>query len=104
MTLAAAKFDSATRCHCGKPVEFGYRNERGTMDWFCAEHRRGQRYADARIGNVPNMAADSDRPPDLQALVAAYNGYHKITPEAWAAFDHAMIRWQINRRDKFGRC
>jgi len=74
------------------------------MDWYCAEHRRGQWHADARIGNASiNIAADSDRPSDLQALVIAYGGYDKITPEAWAVFDQAMTQWQVNQGDKFGR-
>jgi hypothetical protein len=38
-------------------------------------------------------------PPDLQALVAAAGGYEKISPETWAAFDHAMAGWRAERRE-----
>jgi hypothetical protein len=105
MTQAAVKIDRATCCHCGAAVEFGYRNKDGSWDWYCAEHRRGRTYADARIGKGGpiDIATDSNRPLDLQALVAAHGGYDKITPEAWAAYDAAMAEWQERRRDKFKR-
>ena len=38
------------------------------------------------------------RPPDLQKLVAAYGGYDKITPEAWARHDADMARWRASMR------
>jgi hypothetical protein len=37
-------------------------------------------------------------PPDLQELVAAAGGFHRITPEMWAAFDQAMEEYQRQRR------
>jgi hypothetical protein len=38
------------------------------------------------------------QPPDLQELVAAGGGYDRITPEMWAAFDHAMEVYEQTRR------
>jgi hypothetical protein len=29
-------------------------------------------------------------PPDLQELVKRFNGYDKITPEAWAKYDRQL--------------
>ena len=40
--------------------------------------------------------------PDLQALVRACGGYNKITPEIWAAWDHANAEWQERRRAALG--
>jgi hypothetical protein len=37
-------------------------------------------------------------PPDLQQLIREYGGYDKITPEAWRAFDQAIVQWHIRRR------
>lgn len=37
-------------------------------------------------------------PPDLQALVAEFGGYRKITPEAWARYDREMAEWKANLR------
>ena len=36
---------------CGEPAEFGYKIE-GALEWFCAEHRLKQNYADVR--QTPN--------------------------------------------------
>jgi hypothetical protein len=36
-------------CHCGGAGAFGYSNENGTLDWFCAAHRRGQSWADVHL-------------------------------------------------------
>ena len=36
----------------------------------------------------------AEQRPDLQALVAAHGGYHKITPEAWAAYDRELRQWR----------
>jgi hypothetical protein len=38
--------------------------------------------------------------PDLQELVAAWGGYDKITPEAWAAYDRALADWERRRRER----
>ena len=32
--------------------------------------------------------------PDLQALVAAYGGYDRIPPEAWAAYQRELAEWR----------
>ena len=32
--------------------------------------------------------------PDLQGLVEAHGGYHRITPEAWAEFRQRMADWE----------
>jgi hypothetical protein len=37
--------------------------------------------------------------PNLQNLVAAFGGYDKITPEAWAEWDRACAEYQQYRRD-----
>ena len=36
--------------------------------------------------------------PDLQALVARFGKYDRITPEAWADHAIAMQQWHIDRR------
>jgi hypothetical protein len=36
--------------------------------------------------------------PDLQALVAVYGGYDKITTEAWATFEERRRQWQMAYR------
>jgi len=37
---------------CEQPGEFGYRvKTTDTMRWFCADHRLGKHYADARVGS-----------------------------------------------------
>ena len=36
--------------------------------------------------------------PDLQELVQQYGGYDKITPEAWAEYNLALIEWKNIRR------
>jgi hypothetical protein len=69
------------------------------MTWYCAGHRLAQCWADAR---VTAESADGS-PPDLQKLVAGHDGYHRIPPEAWAEYDAAMARWQVQRREKFKR-
>jgi hypothetical protein len=38
-------------------------------------------------------------PPDLQALVVAWGGYDKITPEASAEYDAALADWQDRVRN-----
>src|SRR4029077_16529634 len=42
--------EPAPRCsQCGAAGEFGYRDVYGVMRWFCARHRLGQFWADARM-------------------------------------------------------
>jgi hypothetical protein len=98
-------------CPCGAEGEFGYQTDQG-MRWYCAEHRLGQWFADARVtpnSTSPNLRASvvpkvaDGSPPDLQALVAEHGAYHFIPSEAWAEFDRAMEAWQEQRRDKFRR-
>ena len=36
--------------------------------------------------------------PDLQELVKHHGGYHRITPAAWAAHDHAMKEYRASMR------
>jgi hypothetical protein len=43
---------------------------------------------------------DKDSPPDLQALVAKFGGYNKITPEAWAEWDRRNAEYQQRRRER----
>ena len=38
------------------------------------------------------------KPPDLQALVARFGTYDRITPEAWAAFDAQRAEWHASVR------
>jgi N6-adenosine-specific RNA methylase IME4 len=40
--------DEVPRCHCGVTAEYGYHNDAGGMDWFCADHRLRQFSSDAR--------------------------------------------------------
>jgi hypothetical protein len=61
----------------------------------------------------PDLGATDDRnyeewvqdnpPPDLQALVARAGGYQNITPEAWAEFDQAKVKWEARRCVRLGR-
>jgi hypothetical protein len=37
--------------------------------------------------------------PDLQRLIAAHDGYDRVTPEAWAKYDTDVAAWQQTRRD-----
>jgi hypothetical protein len=98
---------SPTPCHCGAAGAFGYWRDgvRGSvMDWFCAEHRRGQWYADACRSQADSNRAHAglrpspNGPPDLQVLVAEHGGCDKIIPEAWVEFDRAMAAWKLQRR------
>jgi hypothetical protein len=115
------------RCHCGADGVFGYRNEDGAMDWYCADHRRGQWYADACITkDVATLAAvhAPDGPPDLQTLIETagrryaqsigdtydpnpltrpphQGGDQHVTEAEWREFDRAMAAWQVQRREKF---
>jgi hypothetical protein len=68
----------AIRCHCGAVGAFGYKTKRGTMQWFCAQHRLRQWSADACIDKAEASRALADlmrsptapdRPPDLQELI-----------------------------------
>jgi hypothetical protein len=34
---------------CGAAAEFGYKDKKGSMEWFCAAHRLNEHYADARL-------------------------------------------------------
>lgn len=36
-----------------------------------------------------------DPAPDLDALCRAHGGYHRITPEAWAAYDRQLAAWKM---------
>jgi hypothetical protein len=46
---------NSDRCpRCDSPGAFGYRNSEGQMIWYCAGHRLGQFWADARRGNAAN--------------------------------------------------
>jgi hypothetical protein len=38
--------------------------------------------------------------PDLQALVARFDGYSRVPPEAWMEFDNAMRKWQEEYRKR----
>jgi len=39
--------------------------------------------------------------PDLQELlVRKHGGYDRITPEAWADYDRAIVDWQARRRSR----
>jgi hypothetical protein len=96
------------RCHCGADGAFGYLIDDG-WQWFCAAHRLRRWSADACISNAESARAraalgiEHVGAPDLQALVAEHGGYHRIPPEAWAAYDAAMAAWQAQRREKFRR-
>jgi hypothetical protein len=37
-------------------------------------------------------------PPDLQALIAVYGEYDKITTEAWVMFERDREQWQMAYR------
>ena len=52
MTVALPQqVDSSPRCTtCGGAAEFGYRNKQtGKLIWYCAAHRLGKFYSDARL-------------------------------------------------------
>jgi hypothetical protein len=106
---AARALAKHPRCHCGAAGAFGYKARHGGMDWSCAAHRLRQWSADAcldtaeadraRLSLLGQAAADAPKhPPDLQELVTRYGGYDKIPPDAWAAYDLAMEKWQSARR------
>jgi hypothetical protein len=108
MISTAAK-PVAQRCHCGLRGVFGYRVNSRTQ-WFCREHRLRAWSADVCIDDVQSARAAAElvevknvAPPDLQALVAQYGGYHKISAQAWAEFDAAMEVYQATRRDRHRR-
>ena len=44
-----------------------------------------------------------DNPPDLQQLVRAHGGYHRITPLAWEKWDKDNVEWQARRRERLRR-
>jgi len=41
-----------------------------------------------------------DKSPDLQAMVAAHGGYHRISPEAWEKYDRDIEAWQARTRER----
>jgi hypothetical protein len=99
-------------CHCGKPVKFGYRNKSGDLDWFCADHRLAEWWADARAADSTGHPVIDEKhtmvaPPDLQKLVAQYHRFNLIPAQAWAEFDRqnqkfqearrAQLRWELDR-------
>jgi hypothetical protein len=103
-------------CHCGKPVEFGYRNNSGDLDWFCADHRLAEWWANARAADStghpvidekqtsePATASTMVEAPDLQKLVAQYGRYDLIPAEAWAEFDRQNQEFQQARRAQLRR-
>jgi hypothetical protein len=46
---------------CGAGGEFGYRNkETGELIWYCADHRVGRFYADARLSTDQGMTSAQD--------------------------------------------
>jgi hypothetical protein len=87
-----------SRCHCGLSGQFGYRDQFGTLVWYCTEHRLAKYWSDARRDTAATPAVEATKPPDLQELVALFGGYDKITPEAWAEHDRAMVQWHHDRR------
>jgi hypothetical protein len=56
-----------------------------------AKQEAQRRYAQAV---VEERLLREMQPPSLQDMVADHGGYHRITPEAWAAYDEAMLIWQ----------
>jgi hypothetical protein len=94
-------------CHCGKPVEFGYRNKSGDLDWFCADHRLAEWWADARAvdstGHPVIEEKQTSEIPDLQKLVAQYGRCDLIPAEAWAEFDGQNHEFQEGRRAQLRR-
>jgi len=58
--------------HCGRWGLFGYRKS-GVMVWYCADHRLGQYYADARRDIPPKQdeapAPLFDTPPAAEPFV-----------------------------------
>ena len=94
-------------CHCGKPAEFGYRNKSGALDWFCADHRLAEWWADARAGDSTGDPVIDEKQtseaPDLQKLVAQYGRYDLIPADAWAEFDRQNQEFQEARRAQLRR-
>ena len=96
---------SQCRCQCGKIVEFGYNNKSGDLDWFCADHRLAEWWADARAADSTGPVIDEKlvEAPDLQKLVAQYGRYDLIPAEAWAEFDRQNQEFQEARRAQYRR-
>jgi hypothetical protein len=91
-------FDGAGRfihyCWCGKWGSFGvgcFPREGKLGKYYCAEHRLDQPL-------LPVATTPTERTvlqvPDLQALVARFGGYDKITPEAWAEWDRVTGQYR----------
>ena len=58
--MGMAAEEPVLRCpQCGVEGVFGYRNKDGDLIWYCAEHRLGRCYADAR------RDGKSGPPPDI---------------------------------------
>jgi hypothetical protein len=81
-------FDGAGRfihyCWCGKWGSFGvdcFPREGKLGKYYCAEHRPDRPRLPAAT------TTERTQVPNLQALVAKFGGYAKITPEAWAEWD-----------------
>jgi hypothetical protein len=53
--------DNETCPQCDQRGVFGYKNPSGGMTWFCANHRLGRFYADARRDG-------SSEPPGLRDI------------------------------------
>jgi len=47
-TVAAPPTPFEACATCGQEAHFGYRDESGTLVWFCAEHRLARWWSDAR--------------------------------------------------------
>jgi hypothetical protein len=60
--------------------------------WDEEEERR------ARMWQPPGDNPHYPQPPDLQAMVERYGGWHAIPQRAWAEYDRAEARWQERRR------
>jgi hypothetical protein len=46
---------------CDQPGLLGYRDQGGTLVWYCSQHRRGQFWADARWGDPESSGSASAR-------------------------------------------
>ena len=96
-------FDEAGRfihyCWCGKCGSFGVGcvlREGKLGKYYCAEHRPDR--PPPLAGTTPTERTVL-QVPNLQALVARFGGYGKITLEAWAEWDRVTKQYRDDIRN-----
>jgi hypothetical protein len=95
--IARRRPDPIPRClSCGGSAEFGYRDKQtGELIWYCAAHRLGQFYADARLSEILN-ALICKLPHDGRVFQTPWRCQRRIDPiPAWMVPD--WLAWLIER-------